>query len=88
MPAWRCHSPIPRPCNSTSGSPSKSPRARTPCSCDRAARRIASDLEWPKNITPILLPSRSPELNPGENVWQFLRANFLSNRVIDTYDDI
>ena len=51
---------------------------------DRAGWHIASDLEWPKNITPILLPSKSPELNPGENVWQFLRANFLSNRVFET----
>ncbi|MFN8829864.1 MAG: transposase, partial [Labrys sp. (in: a-proteobacteria)] len=45
-------------------------------------------LKWPRNITPILLPSRSPELNPVENVWQFLRANFLSNRVFETYADI
>ena len=41
-----------------------------------------------ENITPILLPSRSPELNPVENVWQYLRANWLSNRVFETYDDI
>ncbi len=37
---------------------------------------------------PIFLPSRAPELNPVENVWQYLRANWLSNRVFDTYDDI
>ena len=30
----------------------------------------------------------SPELNPVENVWQYLRANWLSNRVFDTYDAI
>ncbi|RWO18427.1 MAG: hypothetical protein EOS09_35075 [Mesorhizobium sp.] len=42
----------------------------------------------PKNITPILLPSRAPELNPVENVWQYLRANWLSNRVFDDYADI
>jgi DDE superfamily endonuclease len=42
----------------------------------------------PDNITPILLPSRAPELNPVENVWQYLRSNWLSNRVFDTYDDI
>jgi hypothetical protein len=49
---------------------------------DRAGWHIAGDLRWPKNITPILLPSRSPELNPVENVWQYLRANFLSERVV------
>lgn len=45
-------------------------------------------LKWPANITPILLPSRSPKLNPVEQVWQILRANFLSNRVFATYDEI
>ena len=42
----------------------------------------------PKNITPILLPSRAPELNPVENVWQYLRQNWLSNRVFENYDAI
>jgi transposase len=45
-------------------------------------------LETPANITPILLPSRAPELNPVENVWQYPRANRLSNRVFNSYDDI
>lgn len=55
---------------------------------DRAGWHTTGNLRWPTNITPILLPSRSPELNPVEQVWQFLRANFLSNRVLDTYIDI
>jgi transposase len=42
----------------------------------------------PANITPILLPSRAPELNPVENIWQYMRANRLSNRVFETYDAI
>jgi transposase len=42
----------------------------------------------PANVTPIWLPSRSPELNPVENVWQYLRQNWLSNRVFETYDVI
>ena len=29
-----------------------------------------------------------PELNPVENIWQFLRGNWLSNLVFETYDDI
>ena len=29
-----------------------------------------------------------PELNPVENVWQFMRDNWLSNRVFASYDDI
>jgi transposase len=34
------------------------------------------------------LPPRAPELNPQENIWQFMRANWLSNRVFKSYDDI
>jgi hypothetical protein len=31
----------------------------------------------PKNITLVFLPSRAPELNPVENIWQYLRQNWL-----------
>ena len=34
------------------------------------------------------LPSASPELNPAENIWQFLRNNYLSAQVFNTYTDI
>ena len=30
----------------------------------------------------------SPELNPIEQVWKFLRSNYLSNRVYETIDDV
>ena len=36
----------------------------------------------------IALPPKCPELNPVENVWQFLRDNWLSNRVFKSYDDL
>jgi transposase len=55
---------------------------------DRAGWHTTGRLNIPKNLTIILLPSRSPELNPVENVWQYLRANWLSNRVFETYDAI
>jgi transposase len=55
---------------------------------DRAGWHTTDKLNIPKNMTLIFLPSRSPELNPVENVWQHLRANWLSNRVFETYDDI
>ena len=42
----------------------------------------------PSNITLLPLPPYSPELNPVENVWAFLRSNKLSNRVFDSYDAI
>jgi hypothetical protein len=55
---------------------------------DRAGWHMAAKLEIPANITLLPLPPRSPELNPVENVWQFLRDNWLSNRVFGSYDDI
>ena len=55
---------------------------------DRAGWHTTGKLVVPKNLTIILLPSKSPELNPVENIWQYLRANHLSNRVFDTYNDI
>jgi transposase len=55
---------------------------------DRAGWHTTGKLRMPANITPILLPSRAPELNPVENIWQYMRANWLSNRVFETYDAI
>ena len=55
---------------------------------DRAGWHTTGKLDVPTNITPIFLPSRAPELNPVENLWQYLRGNWLSNRVFDTYDAI
>ena len=55
---------------------------------DRAGWHTTGALADPKNITLILLPSRAPELNPVENVWQYLRQNWLSNRIFETYDHI
>jgi hypothetical protein len=55
---------------------------------DRAGWHRTDKLKLPKNLTIILLPSRAPELNPVENLWQYLRQNCLSNRVFDNYDAI
>ena len=55
---------------------------------DQAGWHGAKDLKPPSNISLLPLPPRSPELNPQENIWQFLRANWLSNRVFKSFDDI
>ena len=55
---------------------------------DRAGWHGAKDLKAPSNISLLPLPPRSPELNPQENIWQFMRANWLSNRVFKSFDDI
>ncbi len=55
---------------------------------DRAGWHSTDKLKVPENLTIILLPSRSPELNPVENIWQYLRQNWLSNRVFEDYGAI
>ena len=47
---------------------------------DQAGWHLTPKLAIPDNITVLALPPRSPELNPVENVWQFMRDNWLSNR--------
>ncbi|MGF6175037.1 hypothetical protein ABIE33_003345 [Ensifer sp. 4252] len=55
---------------------------------DQAGWHVTPKLKVPDNITLMFLPPRSPELNPVENLWQFMRDNWLSNRVFKDYDDI
>jgi hypothetical protein len=52
---------------------------------DQAGWHMTGKLKLPSNLTLLPLPSGSPELNPAENVWQFLRQNYLSAQVFDTY---
>ncbi len=55
---------------------------------DGAGWHSARHLVVPPNITLMALPPYSPELNPVENVWHFLRQNRFANRVFDNYDAI
>jgi transposase len=55
---------------------------------DQAGWHTTAKLDLPDNITLLPLPPRSPELNLVENVWQFMRDNWLSNRIFKSYDDI
>jgi len=55
---------------------------------DQAGWHTTAKLDIPENISLMPLPARSPELNPAENVWQYLRQNWLSNRVFDSYEAI
>ena len=55
---------------------------------DQAGWHLSAGLVVPANITIVPLPAKCPELNPQENVWQFLRDNWLSNRVFTSYDNI
>ena len=55
---------------------------------DGAGWHSSPRLTLPDNIVLLALPPYAPELNPVENVWEFLRGNLLSHRVWQTYDDI
>jgi transposase len=55
---------------------------------DQAGWHGSDALVVPPNITLMPLPSKCPELNPVENIWQFMRDNWLSNRIFRSYDDI
>jgi hypothetical protein len=55
---------------------------------DQAGWHLSTRLVVPANITIIALPPKCPELNPVENVWQFMRDNWLSNRIFKSYDDL
>ena len=55
---------------------------------DGAGWHGGKNLVVPDNITLITLPPYAPELNPVENVWQYLRGNKLAITVFDHYQDI
>ena len=64
------------------------PRAHAVLLVDQAGWHMSTHLTVPPNMTIIALPLKSPELNPVENVWQFLRENDLSLRVLADYDAV
>ena len=55
---------------------------------DGAGWHTSPRLRVPPNISLLPLPRYAPELNPVENLWQFLRQNLLSHRVWDNYEAI
>lgn len=53
---------------------------------DGAGFHIAKGLCVPANVTLVTLPPYSPELNPIENLWHYLKSHFWSNRAYDDYE--
>ena len=65
-----------------------SPGAHAVVLLDQAGWHTSAKVKVPVNISLLPLPPKSPELNPTENVWQYLRGNWLSNRVFASGRDI
>ena len=66
-----------------------SPGAHAVVTLDGAGwHQIGERLALPDNVSLLFLPPDSPELNPQENIWQFLRQNYLANRIYETYEAI
>ncbi len=55
---------------------------------DQAGWHVSRKLKVPANITLVPLPAKAPELNPVENIWQYMRENWISNRIFTSYTDI
>ena len=53
---------------------------------DGAGWHSSKELRVPDNITLIPLPAYSPELNPMELVWLYLKSHYLANRVYADHD--
>lgn len=49
---------------------------------DQAGAHVASALRWPQNLIPLCQPAHSPELNPIERVWQFIKAQLKGERFV------
>ena len=52
---------------------------------DQAGWHRSKQLKVPANITILFLPPYSPELNPIERLWGYMRSHYLSNRVYENY---
>ena len=55
---------------------------------DRAGFHMSKELKVPENVTIVPLPPYSPELNPVENLWHYLRSHYWANRTYTDYDDL
>jgi transposase len=55
---------------------------------DGAGFHTSKQLQVPENVTVLQLPPYSPELNPMENLWHYLKSHYWSNRAYASYEDL
>ncbi len=53
---------------------------------DGASSHKSKELKVPDDVTLVLLPPYSPELNPVEQIWNFLHKNYFANKIFDSLD--
>ncbi len=55
---------------------------------DGAGFHRGKELQMPANVTAIQLPAYSPELNPMENLWHYLKSHYWSNRTYKDHEEL
>jgi transposase len=63
-------------------------RSRQQRNAKQRDRYLSKALRLPENITLLHLPPYSPELNPVERLWAYLKSHYLNNRAYEHYDDL
>lgn len=55
---------------------------------DNASWHNNYSIEEAKNIKPLFLPPRAPELNPVECIWHYIKENNFSNRIFESIEKV
>ncbi len=55
---------------------------------DQASWHKSKELKIPKNIKIEYLPAYSPELNPVERLWKWLKENTIHNRIFSNIEEV
>jgi len=61
------------------------PKTQVVLVLDQAGWHGSKALKVPDNMTLLHLPPYSPELNPTERLWAYLKSHYLSNRIYKNY---
>lgn len=63
-------------------------RYRVVLCLDNAAWHVSEKLHWPGNLAPLFLPPYSPELNPVELVWKYIRQHHFNNHTFNSHEQV
>lgn len=55
---------------------------------DRAGWHVSKGLDVPENISILLLPPYSPELNPMELVWLYIKSHYMDGPLFTGYQEL